>query len=76
VVHDDFSDLGGPAAPHPGRSGVTIHLYVPDADAVFRRALDAGATSVIPVADQPWGDRYGMLQDPYAHRWSIGTSHQ
>jgi uncharacterized glyoxalase superfamily protein PhnB len=74
LVHDDFSDLGGPAAPSPGRSGVTIHLYVPDADAVFHRALDAGAASLIPVADQPWGDRYGILQDPYAHRWSIGTS--
>jgi PhnB protein len=76
LVHDDFSDLGGPAAPRPGRSGVTIHLYVPDADAVFQRAIDAGATSLIPVADQLWGDRYGILQDPYAHRWSIGTSQQ
>jgi uncharacterized glyoxalase superfamily protein PhnB len=74
LVHDDFSDLGGPAAPCPGRTGVTIHLYVPDADVVFRQALDAGAVSLIPVADQPWGDRYGILQDPYAHRWSIGTS--
>lgn len=74
LVHDDFSDLGGPAAPRPGQSGVTIHLYVPDADAVFRRALDVGATSLIPVTDQPWGDRYGILQDPSAHRWSIGTS--
>lgn len=76
LVHDDFSDLGGPAAPLPGRSGVTIHLYVPDADAVFQRALDAGATGLVPVASQPWGDRYGILQDPYAHRWSIGTSQQ
>lgn len=74
LLHDDFSDLGGPGAPDPGRSGVTIHLYVPDADAVFKRALDAGATGLIPVASQPWGDRYGILQDPYAHRWSIGTS--
>lgn len=74
LLHDDFSDLGGPAAPRPGQTGVTIHLYVPDADVVFHQALDAGATSLIPVADQPWGDRYGILQDPYAHRWSIGTS--
>jgi PhnB protein len=76
LLHDDFSDLGGPAAPRPGQSGVTIHLYVPDADAVFQQALDAGATSLIPVASQPWGDRYGILQDPYDHRWSIGTSQQ
>jgi uncharacterized glyoxalase superfamily protein PhnB len=74
LLHDDFSDVGGPAAPRPGQTGVTIHLYVPDADAVFQRALDAGATSLIPVAGQPWGDRYGILQDPHAHRWSVGTA--
>lgn len=64
LVHDDFSDLGGPSAPVPGRSGITIHLYVADADAVFGRALDA---------EQNWGDRYGILQDPFGHRWSIAT---
>lgn len=73
LVHDDFSDLGGPGAPVPGRSGVTIHLYVPDAEAVFQRATGAGGRSLMPVADRPWGDRYGMLEDPFGHRWSIGT---
>jgi PhnB protein len=73
LVHDDFSDLGGPGAPVPGRSGVTIHLYLADADAVFRRALDAGAASLLDMAGQDWGDRYGILQDPFGHRWSIAT---
>jgi PhnB protein len=73
LVHDDFSDLGGPSAPVPGRSGVTIHLYVADADAVFRRALEAGAVSLLDMAGQDWGDRYGILQDPFGHRWSIAT---
>ncbi|MFJ1457373.1 helix-turn-helix transcriptional regulator [Nocardia sp. N2S4-5] len=72
LVHDDFSDLDGPAAPTCD-TGVTIHLYVPDADTTFERALAAGATVVSPMADRFWGDRYGILVDPYAHRWSIGT---
>jgi PhnB protein len=73
LVHDDFSELGGPSAPVPGRSPVTIHLYLPDPDAVFQRALGEGAQSLLPMADRPWGDRYGILEDPFGHRWSIGA---
>jgi PhnB protein len=54
-------------------SSVTIHLYVENADATFERALKAGAKSLIPIADQFWGDRYGKLEDPFGHHWSIGT---
>lgn len=50
---------------------VTMHLYVQDADAAFQRAVDAGATAVMPPADMFWGDRYGMVKDPYGHSWSI-----
>jgi uncharacterized glyoxalase superfamily protein PhnB len=56
-----------------GGSPVTLHLYVHDVDAVFRRAVDAGATVLMPVADQFWGDRYGILADPFGHRWSIAS---
>jgi uncharacterized glyoxalase superfamily protein PhnB len=73
LVHDDFSDLGGPAAPAPGGSGVTIHLYLPDPDAAFDNAVAAGAHVLLPMADRPWGDRYGIVEDPYAHRWSIAA---
>jgi PhnB protein len=73
LVHDDFSDLGGPGAPAGGATGVTIHLYVPDADTVFDRAIHGGARGLLPMADRPWGDRYGILEDPFGHRWSIGT---
>ena len=52
---------------------VTLHMYVEDADAVFKRAVDAGATSVMPVEQTFWGDRYGVLEDPFGHRWSIAT---
>ena len=54
-------------------SPVTIHLYVDDADAFAKRAAAAGAKITMPVADQFWGDRYGKLEDPFGHHWSVGT---
>ncbi len=54
-------------------SAVTIHLYVEDADAFAKRAERAGAKVVMPVADMFWGDRYGVLEDPFGHRWSVAT---
>ena len=56
----------------PG-SAVTLHLWVEDVDAVFNRAVEAGAQVAMPVADQFWGDRYGILIDPFGHRWSLAT---
>ncbi len=56
-----------------GGSPVVIHLIVPDADAAIQRAADAGATVVMPATDMFWGDRYGMVQDPFGHRWSMAT---
>jgi uncharacterized glyoxalase superfamily protein PhnB len=56
-----------------GGSPVTIHLVVPDVDAAVERAVEAGATIVMPVADQFWGDRYGVVKDPFGHKWSIST---
>jgi PhnB protein len=52
---------------------VTIHLIVRDADAVAQRALDAGATVKMPVQAMFWGDRYGLVEDPFGHRWSVAT---
>jgi PhnB protein len=54
-------------------SPVTIHLYVDDADATMAQAVAAGAKVTMPVADMFWGDRYGVLEDPYGHRWSVAT---
>ena len=54
-------------------SSVTLHLYVEDADAQFQQALDAGCSVRMPLADMFWGDRYGMVQDPFGHLWSIAT---
>ncbi|HSC97474.1 MAG TPA: VOC family protein [Casimicrobiaceae bacterium] len=54
-------------------SPVTIHLYVDDADATMAQAAAAGAKVTMPVAEMFWGDRYGVLEDPYGHRWSVAT---
>ena len=54
-------------------SPVVIHLYVSDVDAVVAKAVAAGAKVTMPVADMFWGDRYGQLEDPFGHRWSIAT---
>lgn len=54
-------------------SPVTLHLYVVDADASHAQAVAAGATDTMPVTDMFWGDRYGQVQDPFGHNWSIAT---
>lgn len=52
---------------------VTIHLYVENVDAAVAQAVAAGAKITMPVADMFWGDRYGVLQDPFGHSWSVAT---
>lgn len=52
---------------------VTIHLNVDDVDAFVSRAVKSGATVKMPVADMFWGDRYGIIEDPFGHRWSVAT---
>jgi PhnB protein len=54
-------------------SPVAIHLYVENVDATAAQAVAAGARLTMPVTDMFWGDRYGQLEDPFGHRWSIAT---
>lgn len=61
----------GPAS--LGGSPVTLHVYVTDTDAAFKRALGAGAQVVMPPQNMFWGDRYGKLKDPFGHEWSLAT---
>jgi PhnB protein len=70
MLSDDFPEMGF-TAPAPG--AVTMHLQVDDADTWWRRALDAGATVKMEIADQFWGDRYGQVSDPFGHSWSVGS---
>ena len=68
---DEFPEYGS-TGPN-GSSPVTIHMFVTDADAAFGRAVEAGATVSMPLADMFWGDRYGKVVDPFGHHWSIAT---
>jgi len=72
-LNDEFKEMGCLAPQSLGGSPVYLMLYVPDVDAVFKRAVEAGAEAKMPVADQFWGDRYGMLVDPFGHYWEIAT---
>ena len=59
-----------------GGTSVSLHLSVENADTVFERAVKAGCTVKMPMTDQFWGDRYGQVEDPFGHQWSIATHKQ
>jgi PhnB protein len=74
-LNDDFPEFSGQGAQPPTRLGGTscaFHLEVPDADAAWERATQAGAEIVTALDNQFWGARYGQLRDPFGHLWSIG----
>lgn len=73
MLMDEFPEMGGFSPKHFKGSPVTIHLMSDDVDAAMARAVAAGAKVTMPVADMFWGDRYGVLEDPFGHSWSIAT---
>jgi PhnB protein len=70
---DEFPQMGCRGPSEAAGTPVTIHMYVEDVDAAFDRALAAGARVKMPVSDMFWGDRYGVLIDPFGHSWSMAT---
>jgi PhnB protein len=67
---DFFPEYGmAPVKPQ----AVVVHLEVDNADAWWKRALDAGAEIAMPIEDAFWGARYGQLRDPFGHTWSVGS---
>jgi uncharacterized glyoxalase superfamily protein PhnB len=73
MLHDEFAEAGGHSPQTLEGSPITLHLYVEDADAVFARAVAAGAKVEMPLENTFWGDRYGQLTDPFGHSWSVGS---
>ena len=73
MLADEFPQFGSLSPKSTGGSGMGLHIYIEDVDSAFDRAVKAGATVEMPVADMFWGDRYGKLADPFGHKWSIGT---
>ncbi|ART72171.1 hypothetical protein BTO20_29700 [Mycobacterium dioxanotrophicus] len=75
MLNDDFPEFNDGKSTTPkalGGTPVTIHLTVTDVESKFEQAVEAGAEVVMPLEDQFWGDRYGMVRDPFGHQWSLG----
>ena len=71
MLMDPMPEHGYPATTH---DGFNLHLHVDDADAWFERAVAAGCAVVMPMSLQFWGDRYGMVKDPFGVTWAFGTT--
>jgi PhnB protein len=73
MLADEFPSHEAFGPEHFGGSPVSVVLYVENADTLYSQALRAGATSIRPMADQPFGDRSGSIRDPFGHRWTLTT---
>lgn len=71
MLSDEFVELGVVSPETLEGSPVVLHLVVDDVDAVWTRAVAAGAVIRQPLADQVWGERYGQFADPFGHRWGL-----
>ena len=73
MMADEFPQSCARSPQSLGGSAVVLTLYVPDVDATWKNATDAGAKVVFPLGNQFWGDRYGQIQDPWGHVWALAT---
>lgn len=73
MLADEFPEWDSRSPQTIGGTPSSLMIYVEDCDAVYNRAVAAGATPLMPVADQFYGDRSGTLKDPFGHKWTIAT---
>jgi PhnB protein len=73
MLADEFPDFGALSPISVGGSPVSLHLYVDDVDATVARAHSLGATLLRAIVNEFYGDRVGMLVDPFGHKWHIAT---
>jgi PhnB protein len=73
MLSDPFPQASTTPPKQLGGTTASVMLYVEDVDAVVKQAVDAGATVLMEVGDQFWGDRFGSVQDPFGHSWAIAT---
>jgi PhnB protein len=71
MLNDEMPDMGSKSPEAYGGTPVSFYIYVEDVDAAWKRATEAGAKAIMPVADMFWGDRTGWLEDPFGHRWAV-----
>lgn len=73
MLMDEFPECGAMAPTTLKGTPVSVHLYVENTDTAIEQAVAAGAKIIMPPGDMFWGDRYGVLEDPFGHHWSIAT---
>lgn len=73
MLSDEMEDWGNTSPTTLGGSSLSLMVYVEDSDAAFARAIEAGAKEVMPPTDHFYGDRSGVVEDPFGHRWNLST---
>jgi PhnB protein len=73
ALADEYPDFGALSPATLGGSPVTLHLYVADVDRALERAVAAGGTLLRPAVDEFYGDRAGMIADPFGHKWHLAS---
>jgi PhnB protein len=73
MLADEYPDMGAIGPKTIGGSPVMIMVYVEDVDAVFKKAIGAGANELQALEDKFYGDRSGSFEDPFGHRWTVAT---
>lgn len=73
MLNDEFPEMHCLSPESLKGVASSIWLYVPDVDASYKQAVDAGAHPIMPPTNMFWGDRYTKVRDPFGHEWSIAT---
>jgi PhnB protein len=76
MLGDEMPDQGGRGPRTIGGTPVSFFLYRENVDAEWKKAIDAGAREIVPLADQFWGDRAGCIEDPFGHQWWLAQHMQ
>jgi PhnB protein len=76
LISEETPSLGALAPESIGGTSVRLLLELDDPDEAARRAIAAGATEEIHVEEMFWGERYGVVRDPFGHRWALSTARQ
>ncbi len=73
MLADEHPEMDARGPKTVGGTPVSLHVYVEDADSVFKRAIESGAEALRPVEDKFYGDRSGTFEDPFGHHWHVAT---
>lgn len=73
MLADEHPDMGAHGPGHFGGCPIMLHVYLENVDEVFARAVEAGGEVVRPLANQFYGDRSGMVKDPFGYSWNLST---